>query len=156
MIAYIYTLRKYNSNDIFYVGATKSLKQRLTEHQTSYKQKLIIEILEEVKFTKKKDLVICENFWIEQFRQWGFKLENIVPIQKQKRGKKIDCKYVPLRNVPKHISDIISKAKCYAGLFENIELTRKEDVVYRIIEEWYEMKKPVIEAKRIIYNSYGY
>lgn len=91
----IYTLASSISpNNIKYVGKTKfSLKQRLSEHLYYAKRKngktpnwvknqldlgntIIIELIEEV---EEADWENSEMYWIEQFKQWGFELKNILP-----------------------------------------------------------------------------
>jgi hypothetical protein len=85
----IYTLSDPFTNEIRYVGKTKySLNDRLCKHMITYEKnhranwirklaklnaKPIIKLLEEV---SDDEWVFTEIYWIEQFRQWGFKLLN--------------------------------------------------------------------------------
>lgn len=71
---YIYYLHEGNNIPI-YVGKTKQkLYQRLANHKWLFKNKnLQIELVDEVEDEDWKPL---ECYWIEQFKQWGFKLEN--------------------------------------------------------------------------------
>lgn len=91
LTTFIYTLSDKNG-DIRYIGKTNTPRKRLYSHiqecKTSNKSHKInwvksllaknevpiIDILEEVSIDDWKD---SEIYWIEQFRQWGFKLTNI-------------------------------------------------------------------------------
>jgi hypothetical protein len=66
---YIYTLSK--NNLIFYIGKTIDLDKRLANHKITYGNNILLEVLDET-----TDWKSVEMFWIEQFRQWGFYLEN--------------------------------------------------------------------------------
>jgi len=89
---YIYTLIDPIDKEIKYIGKTKNLKDRMLKHMTPYslkdswtaKNKWIlwlknqglkpeIEILDEGNLDNIDSL---EIYWIEQFKQWGFKLKN--------------------------------------------------------------------------------
>ncbi len=90
----IYTLSDPQTNTIRYVGKTSStLESRLSGHITLAKKGLTkyhssrwikslllkglipkIELIEEVEDSQWE---VLEIYWIEQFRQWGFKLTNI-------------------------------------------------------------------------------
>ncbi len=91
MKGYIYTLSCSKSGNIFYVGCTTvSLKNRLSGHKSlsktsgnnlyeyisKNKVSPIIEEVEAVNCKNKYELLRIEEFWIEQFRQWGFDLKN--------------------------------------------------------------------------------
>lgn len=68
----IYYLHR-GDNIPFYVGYTKSFKTRKNNHR----QKYGIDIeMEEIDECLNKDKTQIENFWIELFKSWGFKLEN--------------------------------------------------------------------------------
>lgn len=86
---YIYTLSHPLTKEIRYVGKTKHIKRRLSDHCTSNKYNCkkgkwikslisdglrpLIEILDEVD----EDIVnIIEAYWIAQFEHWGFNLVN--------------------------------------------------------------------------------
>lgn len=92
MKIYIYTLEHPDTNEIRYIGKTSNLKRRYYHHTNKkeheknrrylsnwlnnlFKQdkKPIISILEEC---DENSWVECEKFWIEQFKNWGFKLVN--------------------------------------------------------------------------------
>jgi len=68
----IYYLHQ-GDNIPFYVGKTNlSLNKRLNTHKRKFNN-TFIELIEEVNIQEWKT---WECFWIEQFRQWGFKLKN--------------------------------------------------------------------------------
>jgi hypothetical protein len=48
-------------------------------------------------------------------------------------------KTVPLKNIPKDVDDIIIKEQARLTFQDNQEL-KKEQVVYKIIREWYQNK----------------
>ena len=66
---YIYTLSQ--NGIIFYIGKTNNLDKRLSNHKITYGKNIVLEVLEETDNWKSD-----EKYWIEQFKQWGFKLEN--------------------------------------------------------------------------------
>lgn len=88
----IYTLCCPLTGEVRYVGKTHfSLTERLAKHLISFENnrrtqwikslgsqgmKPIIELVEVV---EEGDWVSAEQYWIEQFRQWGFELLNIHP-----------------------------------------------------------------------------
>lgn len=73
MKVYIYCI--FDENEIpIYIGKTKnSLTKRESQHQKRLKQKVNIF---ELDFVEEKDWKYWECYWIEQFRQWGFELNN--------------------------------------------------------------------------------
>jgi group I intron endonuclease len=88
-MTYIYTLS--DENKIRYIGKTKSINKRYSEHinqsknKKTYKEKwvnstllnggkIIIEILD---VCDDKDANEVEMYWISQFKVWGFKLVNL-------------------------------------------------------------------------------
>lgn len=87
----IYTLSCSVMMNVFYIGCTtKELSARVIGHNSSKKRHgtnvyrymsdnniiPIIEIIEEVECEYRSELMKLEEFWIEQFRQWGFRLKN--------------------------------------------------------------------------------
>lgn len=89
---YIYTLADPIDGEIKYVGKSKDLKNRLSRHMSTYSLKdawtsknkwlswlknqgltPIIEILDEGDINNIDDL---EIYWIEQIKNWGYKLKN--------------------------------------------------------------------------------
>lgn len=93
MITYIYTLSHPITNEIKYVGKTINLKQRLSAHisdaKINKKNNLVstwiksllnqnlkpnIEVIDE---TYHDDWSKLEQYWISQFKTWGFNIKNI-------------------------------------------------------------------------------
>lgn len=99
-ICFIYTLINPNNNEIFYIGCTYDMERRLKQHindATYYSRKPLksyfdmmnciplIEAVDEVLVSEWEDAMIVENYWIDQFRQWGFRLmNNTYNLSKQK------------------------------------------------------------------------
>lgn len=90
---FIYTLSSSEyPNEIRYIGKTKNLKDRLRRHiskyylnkDISYKNNWIKSELEkgnkilinELEVVNESNWQECEKYWIEQFKQWGYKLVN--------------------------------------------------------------------------------
>jgi predicted GIY-YIG superfamily endonuclease len=75
MKTYIYCLFD-ETNIPIYIGKTtdKSLSTRLSSHKKRLNKNVTIAEIDCIDTTEWKQ---CEQFWIEQFRQWGFKLMNI-------------------------------------------------------------------------------
>lgn len=86
---YIYTLKDPLSNEVRYIGKTINLKERYKNHikikSNDYKSnwikslkikglKPIIEILDS---TESDDWEWLEQYWISQFKSWGFRLTNM-------------------------------------------------------------------------------
>lgn len=94
MIGYVYVLWEKDENNIFYVGATIDPRTRLVAHINSHGEYYLDEdgyyawrtikrpmgmfIIEEVEFETRRTLLKCEDFWIHQFKAWGFPLENVI------------------------------------------------------------------------------
>lgn len=89
---YIYALSDPITGEIRYVGKTSSLKRRIYAHineckgdRKSYKINWIKSLLEKEKrpiisivdVVNISDWPFWEQYWIEQFRQWGFRLTNL-------------------------------------------------------------------------------
>jgi len=92
MIGKIYTMTCPVTHDIIYVGSTvQPLKVRLSLHLNDSKnsnsplKKYIrdmnivpsMELIEEIDVLTENQLRIVEYYWIDQFRQWGFRLKNM-------------------------------------------------------------------------------
>jgi len=96
----IYYLHQ-GDNIPFYVGKTNlSLNQRLGSHKKKFNN-IFIELIEEVNI---QDWKIWECFWIEQFKQWGFKLEN------KNKGGGGSTKWTLEQKENKHRREKLSKA----------------------------------------------
>jgi hypothetical protein len=57
----------------FYVGKAKNPTRRIHKHYIKFGEDITISIIDEVKEYEWK---FWESYWIEQFKQWYFKLEN--------------------------------------------------------------------------------
>lgn len=67
MKGYIYMK---NVGDEIYIGSTFDMRVRGIGHKS------ILYLIEEAEVEDRSELVNIENYWIEQFRQWGFNLQN--------------------------------------------------------------------------------
>jgi hypothetical protein len=110
---YIYTLSDPITGDVRYVGKTNNIKNRFWKHTGPYYLKAgwipknkwilwlknqglkpVIEILDEGTEDNIDDL---ERYWIEQFKQWGYKLKNVStggPTPSYWKGKKLSPEHV--------------------------------------------------------------
>ena len=65
----IYVLEK---NELpFYIGKAKNAVRRYHGHRRTFGLDIKLQIIDEV-----EDWKFWESYWIEQFQQWGFILEN--------------------------------------------------------------------------------
>lgn len=76
MTGYIYFLSYEVESNIFYIGATTNPPGRLKSHRTKFGYLTSINIIEEIDFTDKLQLIRLEEYWNSQFKQWGFVLKN--------------------------------------------------------------------------------
>jgi hypothetical protein len=65
----IYVLER--NNIPFYIGKAKDAIRRKHSHRRIYGINIILSVIDEV-----EDWKYWETYWIEQFKQWGFVLEN--------------------------------------------------------------------------------
>lgn len=87
---YIYTLAHPGTGEIRYIGKTNDLKGRLKSHIYDYRKskksgwikslksqglKPVIEVVET--FISEGECLSYEEYWIQQFRSWGFRLLNM-------------------------------------------------------------------------------
>jgi len=92
-VGYVYTLSNPSNGIVFYIGSTLCLGNRLQSHISmssgggckklyDYINKMsewpIIEEVENVEVISRSELNSVEKYWIEQFRQWGFPIQNTV------------------------------------------------------------------------------
>jgi hypothetical protein len=63
----------YGNNVPIYVGKTVRVQGRIGAHRSKFGQNIILEVVDDVSTSEWK---FWESYWIEQFKQWGFKLEN--------------------------------------------------------------------------------
>jgi hypothetical protein len=100
---FIYTLTNLTNNKVFYIGRAVNMKQRLNIHlndRNSFKSKkndILAEILSAglSPLIEEIDCVTCksskdetyansvEEYWISQFRAWGFTLVNVSGIKRK-------------------------------------------------------------------------
>ena len=59
-----------------YIGQTTNPYNRLANHRRNYHKDIEMTILDEIKTTLRQDWEQLETFWINQFQNWGFKLNN--------------------------------------------------------------------------------
>lgn len=69
--AFIYYLEK--DNNVFYIGKTKNIRSREADWKREYGENIKFYVIDEVSIEEWKQ---WECYWIEQFKQWGFKLIN--------------------------------------------------------------------------------
>lgn len=67
----IYILEK--NNIPFYVGKAKNPVRRKHKHYLKFGNNIILNVIDEV---REEEWKFWESYWIEQFKVWGFKLEN--------------------------------------------------------------------------------
>lgn len=72
-ITYIYLL--HNGDNIpFYIGKSINVRlHRSYQHKKTFGKNTVLEIIDEV---PTDEWLFWERFWIEQIKQWGFKLKN--------------------------------------------------------------------------------
>lgn len=88
MVITIYTLKDPSSDQVRYVGKTNNLKKRYwthlsaktKSHTTSWIKKLLLQgykpIMEVLEITSMEEWISTEQYWIAQFKAWGFPLTN--------------------------------------------------------------------------------
>lgn len=113
-MAYIYTISCPINNTVIYVGSTfGEIETRIREHinsknngNSSFRKYLrslkcspIIEVIETVDTLSEQELYAAEQYWIEQIRQWGFRLYNSTwNLSKEKfDGEEVDLPTVSVR-----------------------------------------------------------
>ena len=64
----------YNDPNKVYIGKTKD--SRFSSHKRTYGKDIIYTYIDEIDSLDKKYWKPLEQYWIEQFRQWGFKIMN--------------------------------------------------------------------------------
>lgn len=133
MIGNIYTLKCPKSGDVFYVGSTtQSLKSRLSGHLAEsriYSHSVlkyireneivpIIELVEECDYINDREFKMNENYWIDQFRQWGFPLKNVINNKSAKRNAKRSFNRPETETVriSKPLIDIVIRHKEVSGV----------------------------------------
>ena len=97
-VSFIYELSK--NNIPFYIGKTTDPIRRKNSHKRKYGKNISFIIIDEIKSYKRKEWGPLESYWINQYKQWGFLLENRnpggggpeykTPEQKQKTSQNLD------------------------------------------------------------------
>lgn len=65
----------YGDSNKVYIG--KTINSREHAHKKTYGSKIKYTIIDEIESLSRKEWAFLETYWIEQFRQWGFKVVNI-------------------------------------------------------------------------------
>jgi hypothetical protein len=73
-ITYIYLI-ELSSGEV-YIGKTVNPQSRKYDHILKYGQDIKYYVIDEIFSINSKDWKPLESYWIEQFRQWGFKIKN--------------------------------------------------------------------------------
>ncbi len=79
-ITYIYLVTNcYGDKNKVYIGKEKSHKKesRKNRHRKKYGDKIEFNYIDQVDSWLRKDWKPLESYWIEQFIQWGFEIQNI-------------------------------------------------------------------------------
>jgi group I intron endonuclease len=74
-MTYIYLITNISGGSV-YIGKTKNKSQREYMHKSRFGENIDIDYIDSIDSLESNDWKKLEVFWIEQFRQWGFKLEN--------------------------------------------------------------------------------
>ena len=64
----------YNNPNKVYVGKTKSTRE--SNHRNKFGEMILYTIIDEIDSLYRKDWEPLESYWIEQFKQWGFDVQN--------------------------------------------------------------------------------
>lgn len=65
-----------NSPYKVYIGKTKNPNSRKAHHYQKYGKNITYSIIDTIDSLKREDWEPLESYWIEQFKQWGFKVLN--------------------------------------------------------------------------------
>jgi hypothetical protein len=92
MTGYVYALWEGNENNVTYIGSSIDPKSRAKQHEALNTARVKAEeeithlsphfkrykyfIIEQVEFEERGTLLDAEVYWIHQFIEWGFKLQN--------------------------------------------------------------------------------
>lgn len=82
-MTYIYTISCAETGKVVYVGRTKNTRLRFTAHRS--KPTFLLKcwmtnhtpLFHVVDSCDKKDALLMESYWIQQFKAWGFELLNV-------------------------------------------------------------------------------
>jgi hypothetical protein len=76
-MTYIYLIQNcYGNANKVYIGKTIT-KVRKTAHKKKFGESIEYTVIDKINSLDRKDWEPLETYWIEQFRQWGFKIQNI-------------------------------------------------------------------------------
>lgn len=143
---YIYTLDNGDDN-VFYVGATIKPEFRLVAHKTSMvyydevKKEHIrvctdnvkMDIVEEILFKWKEELFEIEDYWIHQFKAWGFPIRNTTFRKKMNHYK-----------IPVKILNYFKEFAPHINPYRTIEGDAFVNTLYTIIDYLENKKQPTI------------
>jgi hypothetical protein len=74
---YIYLITNIDNNpNKVYIGKSNSPHLRKHYHNSKFGKDITFNIIDIILYKNKKEWEFFENYWIEQFRCWGFELKN--------------------------------------------------------------------------------
>ena len=113
-VTYIYS---YTQGNKAYIGKTKTINNRKWAHGIRF-DNWDYNIIDSIDSVKKEDWKPLECYWVEQFRQWGYNLEN-----KNKGGSGRDA--FRTENEIQQIRKKASKQNYYNNREKKLELARQ-------------------------------
>ncbi len=134
MKGYIYSLS--DENGVFYIGCSTQPELRAKAHKNSsryFDEKLNrfieydsfefkMEIVDEINFKFRQELIELEDYWINQFKQWGFKLKNT-----------LFRKNLNHHKTPSDILNLLKKSSPHINPYRTIESDGFVNALYKII-----------------------
>jgi hypothetical protein len=76
-MTYIYLVTNcYNNSGSVYIGKTTQQRERKAKHKQTYGETIEFTIIDQVDSFERTAWKPLENYWIEQFIQWGFNVQN--------------------------------------------------------------------------------
>lgn len=129
----------YNNSNKVYIG--KTISSREAAHRRTYGPNITYNYIDEIQSINRKDWEKLETYWIEQFRQWGFKIVN----KRKKGGGGLEFHPLKGHSRPDHslkmkgkISSLRGKTRIYKG--RKSPYTGKPIIQYdmqdNIVKEW--------------------
>ena len=64
----------YGDPNKVYIGKTKTTREK--DHKKTYGDQITYTYIDEINSLNREDWEPLESYWIEQFRQWGFEIQN--------------------------------------------------------------------------------
>jgi uncharacterized lipoprotein len=150
-MTYIY-LVEIGNNQV-YIGKTKNPTKRVSDHRKTYGGHIIYTVIDEINSIKREDWTPLEKYWIEQFRQWGFKIVNPNPnggggssewTKESKIKQSIILKNRPNTWTTEEIGNKISQ-----GLKEHYKNPENKEKISQGLKEYYKNNKPKSKPKLI-------